>query len=218
MEIGAIHGPPGTGKTRTMAGALVECFAREEKILVCGYTNRAVEETLRDFEEAARECVPRQFEAAYKAGRILRKEISLEEGSTVSNPEHIAERLKRNLQHELDAVRKDIRDIQKDLERAKKLKDLLKIRNRLKEELQNEEKNYEDNDNKIIVLDKRIREAKAEIEDINKLGVISRSFKKPKGKFIHQMIYGIQVAQDVKLSNIAHDLNEDISLITKFKM
>ena len=28
---------------------------------------------------------------------------------------------------------------------------------------------------------------------------VSRSFKKPKGKFIHQMIYGIQAAKDVKL-------------------
>ena len=42
---------------------------------------------------------------------------------------------------------------------------------------------------------------------------VSRSFKKPKGKFIHQMIYGIQAAKDVKLSNIARALNEDISLI-----
>ena len=42
---------------------------------------------------------------------------------------------------------------------------------------------------------------------------VSRSFKKPKGKFIHQMIYRIQAAKDVKLSNIARALNEDISLI-----
>ena len=42
---------------------------------------------------------------------------------------------------------------------------------------------------------------------------VSRSFKKPKGKFIHQMIYGIQAAKDVKLSNIARALNEEISLI-----
>jgi len=44
---------------------------------------------------------------------------------------------------------------------------------------------------------------------------VSRSFKKPKGKFIHQMIYGIQAAKDVKLSNIARALNEDISLINR---
>jgi len=217
LEIGAIHGPPGTGKTRTMAGALVECFAREEKILVCGYTNRAVEEALRDFEEAARECVPRQFEAAYKAGRILRKEISLEEGSTVSNPEHIAERLKRNLQHELDAVRKDIRDIQKDLERAKKLKDLLKIRNRLKEELQNEEKNYEDNDNKIIVLDKRIREAKAEIEDINKLGVIRRILKTGRRHALEEQIRELDIEKDIISSEQSKILHQIVTLKSKLE-
>jgi len=32
---------------------------------------------------------------------------------------------------------------------------------------------------------------------------VSRLFKKPRQKFIHQMIYGIQAAKDVKLSNIA---------------
>lgn len=42
---------------------------------------------------------------------------------------------------------------------------------------------------------------------------VSRLFKKPRQKFIHQMIYGIQAAKDVKLSNIARALNEDIPLI-----
>ena len=41
---------------------------------------------------------------------------------------------------------------------------------------------------------------------------ISRFFKKPRKKFIHQMIYDILAARDVKLSNIAHALNEDILL------
>ena len=62
---------------------------------------------------------------------------------------------------------------------------------------------------------KLISKVKAQITEFSHK--VSRSFKKPKGKFIHQIIYGIQVAKDVKLSNIARDLNEDISLITKFK-
>jgi hypothetical protein len=36
---------------------------------------------------------------------------------------------------------------------------------------------------------------------------------KPLAKFVSQMLFGIQSSQDVKLSNIARSLKEDISLI-----
>jgi len=42
---------------------------------------------------------------------------------------------------------------------------------------------------------------------------VSQGMDKPKRKFIHQMIYGIQASKDVKLSNIARALDEDIPLI-----
>jgi hypothetical protein len=42
---------------------------------------------------------------------------------------------------------------------------------------------------------------------------ISSDFKKPKRKLIVQMLYGIQASKDVKLSNIARSLNEEIPLI-----
>ena len=38
-------------------------------------------------------------------------------------------------------------------------------------------------------------------------------FKKPLRKYLVQMIYGIQASKDVKLSNIARSLNEEIPLI-----
>jgi len=44
-------------------------------------------------------------------------------------------------------------------------------------------------------------------------GVISKSFKKPKQKLIKEMLYGIQAAKDVKLSNIARTLKEEQALI-----
>jgi hypothetical protein len=44
-------------------------------------------------------------------------------------------------------------------------------------------------------------------------GIISKGFKKPKQKLIHEMIYGIQAAKDVKLSNISRTLKEDQALI-----
>ena len=42
---------------------------------------------------------------------------------------------------------------------------------------------------------------------------ISHEFKKPMKKFMVQMFYGIQASKDVKLSNIARSLNEEIALI-----
>src|SRR4030065_2987953 len=44
-------------------------------------------------------------------------------------------------------------------------------------------------------------------------GIISKSFKKPKRKLIKEMLYGIQAAKDVKLSNIARTLKEEQALI-----
>ena len=43
-------------------------------------------------------------------------------------------------------------------------------------------------------------------------GIFYPRFSKPKGKFITQMIYGIQASQDVKLSSIGRALGEDIEL------
>lgn len=42
---------------------------------------------------------------------------------------------------------------------------------------------------------------------------LSGDFKKPLRKFLVQMLYGIQASKDVKLSNIARSLNEEIPLI-----
>jgi len=42
---------------------------------------------------------------------------------------------------------------------------------------------------------------------------ISIGFKKPLRKFMVQMLYGIQASKDVKLSNIARSLNEEVALV-----
>ncbi|MCL4475425.1 MAG: hypothetical protein M1508_04245 [Nitrospirae bacterium] len=44
-------------------------------------------------------------------------------------------------------------------------------------------------------------------------GIISKGFKRPKQKLIKEMLYGIQAAKDVKLSNIARTLKEEQALI-----
>jgi hypothetical protein len=44
-------------------------------------------------------------------------------------------------------------------------------------------------------------------------GIISRDLPKPKQRLVREMIYGIQAAKDIKLSNITRSLNEPIPLI-----
>lgn len=60
--------------------------------------------------------------------------------------------------------------------------------------------------------DTRISEkVKSEIEHFAQ--IITQGFSKPKKKFISQMLFGIQASRDIKLSNIARTLSEDIKLI-----
>lgn len=60
--------------------------------------------------------------------------------------------------------------------------------------------------------DIRISEkVKSEIEHFSQS--ITQGLTKPKQKFISQMLFGIQASRDIKLSNIARSLSEDIKLI-----
>jgi len=43
--------------------------------------------------------------------------------------------------------------------------------------------------------------------------ILSKGLSKPRKKFIHQMLFGIQASRDIKLSEVARSLNEDIKLI-----
>ena len=43
--------------------------------------------------------------------------------------------------------------------------------------------------------------------------IVAKGLSKPKQKFISQMLFGIQVARDVKLSEISRSLEENINLI-----
>jgi len=41
---------------------------------------------------------------------------------------------------------------------------------------------------------------------------LSSGLNKPKKKFLHQMVYGIQASKDIKLTNIGRSLGEEIPL------
>jgi len=180
MEIGAIHGPPGTGKTQTLAGMLVECLASGERILVCGYTNRSVDEALEKFKKAAKQCAPDEFEATLKAGRIIRKGISVfpEEEPIIKDSDEIISDIKEGLQHELDTVRKQIRDTEGTQKKMKQFRYFLEMKNRFITGINSEEERYKNNDNKIRESIRKINETKEEIQNIMASGIFVRLFKR----------------------------------------
>jgi len=47
----------------------------------------------------------------------------------------------------------------------------------------------------------------------NFVQILSKDLSKPYQKFVHQMIFGIQLAKDIKLSEISRALNEEIKLV-----
>jgi len=44
------------------------------------------------------------------------------------------------------------------------------------------------------------------------MGIISPHFSKPISKFLNQMVFGLQSAKDIKLSNVARPLDEPLAL------
>jgi len=44
-------------------------------------------------------------------------------------------------------------------------------------------------------------------------GIISKSFRKPKKRFVKEMLYGIQASKDMKLGTVSRTLKEEQSLI-----
>lgn len=180
-EIGIILGPPGTGKTRTLAGLLTECFMNGERILVCGYTNRAVDEALSAFKKMALSCVKDDFLSAYNKGRIVRKGTNVfpEIEPIIKSSEEIAESMKTELQKQLDEARRNLRDTQKNLNEMWNLVKKVEIKQRLQGDINSQyrilvEKSaeYDKNDQKIGNLDNQIQEKNREHSDLRDSGVI----------------------------------------------
>ena len=70
------------------------------------------DEYLNAFKKASKICIPESFKASFKAGRILRKGMSVyvEDEPKIPNPEEIAKRYKSSLKVELDRINKKIRE------------------------------------------------------------------------------------------------------------
>jgi len=218
MEIGAIHGPPGTGKTRTLAGALVECFLAEDKLLVCGYTNRAVDEALGAFKKAATSCIPEQFISALKAGRILRKGVSVfpEKDPIIQSTEEATENLRSALQAELDSIRKKIRDTEEALKKLMRLEKELKKRERLRTELDRVlseistvSERFEKNCDVIRFLDNLIQGGEQAFADYQQSNFLKKVFTTRKRR---KLLEEIQKYKDKK-----HEISSQQQLLIKRK-
>ena len=59
-----------------------------------------------------------------------------------------------------------------------------------------------------ILIRKKVNEQLVKFSD-----KLSEGLKRTKKKFIHRMLFGIQASKDIKLSEIARSLEEDIKLI-----
>ena len=44
------------------------------------------------------------------------------------------------------------------------------------------------------------------------MGILSPRFSRPRCQFLNQMVFGLQSAKDIKLSNVARALDESIAL------
>ncbi|MFB6243673.1 MAG: AAA domain-containing protein, partial [Halobaculum sp.] len=68
-DLGLIHGPPGTGKTRTLTAVVLAAVEKGQSVLVSAHSNRAVDNLLVG-ESTPRETAPETLHAAAERGDI----------------------------------------------------------------------------------------------------------------------------------------------------
>jgi len=134
-DLSIIWGPPGTGKTFTLSHYLANSLMRQERTLVCCIANVAVDNVTRALIETLEN--EKQFNLRFKNGQVLRV------GNT-RDPELVDLDYLFPRSHQIDDLRKRIRQKNKELSNAKfgDEKNVLKsLRNRLKKDLANRVRN-----------------------------------------------------------------------------
>jgi len=152
-----------------------------ERILVCAYTNRAVDEALNAFKVAALFCIRDHFFSAYKSGRVVRKGTSVfpEAEPVIKTSDEVAESTKTELQSQLDEARRKLRDTEKNLSEMKSLAKKVEIRQRLQAEydsqhriMEGKSRDYSANDQKIGLIEKETQEKEREYNTSRDTGII----------------------------------------------
>lgn len=204
-EVGAILGPPGTGKTRTLAGALIECFMNGERILVCGYTNRAVDEALEAFKRASLSCIRDHFLTAYKSGKIVRKGMSVfpESEPVIKNSDEVADSVKTELQSQLDETRRKLKDLQEQLTEMRRLAQKIEARDRIKTGydslrgiVETKSREYEEADKKIAHFDEQIHWKESECGALRDTGFFKRIASIRRRRELEREILGLKREMD----------------------
>ncbi len=109
-----LWGPPGTGKTKTLASIVLSHYKAGRRVLLVSNTNLAVDELLHRF------CQLLDDDAGLKSGHILRigaasdPKLLTEFGDTVI-PKNVAARITAGLQHERQELNKQQEELRKEL-------------------------------------------------------------------------------------------------------
>lgn len=108
-----VWGPPGTGKTETLART-VECFIKQSmKVLVVAHSNAAVDEAMEDIAEVLKRT------EYYNQGQLIRfgnyQKKTLETEYSLVLPEKIAEKLGTTLKHEKDQLEQEAGQVERNL-------------------------------------------------------------------------------------------------------
>lgn len=110
-DISALWGPPGTGKTTTIAYLLMNLFRSEEKTLVCSIANVAVdallEKLVRTFEEYEDNCNPIAFR---EEGRLLRVGFISRKKLKDKNYLKLQDAETKNLRWKLKKIKQKLKD------------------------------------------------------------------------------------------------------------
>ncbi len=104
LRVSYVHGPPGTGKTVTIAWLLNELVRRGERVIIASHTNIAVDNALEKSLklEAVR--------AAHEQGRVVRLGAVSPKLQELSEPK-VIERMSAGLQRELAELKKKYNEI-----------------------------------------------------------------------------------------------------------
>ncbi|KAG8995697.1 hypothetical protein FRB94_008851 [Tulasnella sp. JGI-2019a] len=100
-EVGLVHGPPGTGKTHTLVEVVRQLIARDQRVLVCGASNLAVDNLL---ERLAPHGIP--LTRIGHPARVLSSlhSATLDSQAAASDESQIAKDVKEELENALNTL------------------------------------------------------------------------------------------------------------------
>lgn len=179
LSLTLIWGPPGTGKTETLA-RIVECYLkRGMKVLVVSHANAAVDEATEDIAEILKGTEFYNQGKIIRLGNVQKETLRTEYGLVIL--ENIAERLGETLKHEKEQLESQIFSIDGELEQLSSASNAISERDRLMKESRKLESDLSTYKRKTAELGARIsklkshqNELRAKLQKAESSGVLKR--------------------------------------------